>query len=144
MLPIPYAPYCRMRTGSAHFSIKVLRRAGLCGCPGDSQPPLGAEDRPLPSSLTTRPANFKAARPIGSDVQATVRRLTTCSTVCDICLAPLEAAMADNKERWLELCKLAETEQDSGKLIAFVDEINRLLEESNCVNQRDTNRACRS
>jgi hypothetical protein len=33
------------------------------------------------------------------------------------------------KERWLELCELAEKEQDAGKLIALVSEINRLLEE---------------
>jgi hypothetical protein len=37
--------------------------------------------------------------------------------------------MVGHKERWLELCELAEIEQDSGKLMAFVDEINRLLEE---------------
>jgi len=34
-----------------------------------------------------------------------------------------------NKERWQELCELAEKEQDPDKLIALVKEINRLLEE---------------
>ena len=33
------------------------------------------------------------------------------------------------KERWLELCELAAKEQDSAKLLALVQEINRLLEE---------------
>ena len=35
----------------------------------------------------------------------------------------------DPKERWLELCALAAKEQDAGKLIALVTEINRLLGE---------------
>jgi hypothetical protein len=34
-----------------------------------------------------------------------------------------------NKERWRELCELAENEQDPDKLIALIKEINRLLEE---------------
>jgi hypothetical protein len=34
-----------------------------------------------------------------------------------------------NKERWQELCEQAAVEQDSGKLLALVQEINRLLEE---------------
>jgi hypothetical protein len=34
-----------------------------------------------------------------------------------------------NKERWRELCELAEKEQDPDKLIALIKEINRLLEE---------------
>jgi hypothetical protein len=34
-----------------------------------------------------------------------------------------------NKERWQELCKLAAVEQDSEKLLALVQEINRLLDE---------------
>ena len=33
------------------------------------------------------------------------------------------------KERWLELCELAANEQDGEKLLALVQEINRLLEE---------------
>jgi len=33
------------------------------------------------------------------------------------------------KERWLELCELAANEQDPKKLMALVQEINRLLEE---------------
>jgi hypothetical protein len=34
-----------------------------------------------------------------------------------------------NKERWQELCELAAVEQDSEKLLALVQEINRLLDE---------------
>ena len=34
-----------------------------------------------------------------------------------------------NKERWQELCELAAVEQDSEKLLALVQEINRLLED---------------
>jgi hypothetical protein len=33
------------------------------------------------------------------------------------------------KERWMELCEQAATEQDSAKLLALVAEINKLLEE---------------
>jgi hypothetical protein len=36
---------------------------------------------------------------------------------------------AQNKERWLQLCELAATEQDPHKLFQLVQEINRLLEE---------------
>ena len=42
------------------------------------------------------------------------------------------------KERWLELCELAEKEQDAGKLIALVSEINRLLEEKRFPPKRDS------
>ena len=35
----------------------------------------------------------------------------------------------ERKERWLELCEQAATEQDPAKLYALVQEINRLLEE---------------
>ena len=35
----------------------------------------------------------------------------------------------NTKERWLELCEQATTEQDPEKLYALVREINRLLEE---------------
>ena len=34
-----------------------------------------------------------------------------------------------NKERWLQLCELAASEQDPDKLFRLVQEINRLLEE---------------
>jgi len=34
-----------------------------------------------------------------------------------------------NKERWQELCKLAAVEQDSERLLALVQEINRLLDD---------------
>lgn len=33
------------------------------------------------------------------------------------------------RERWLELCELAEKERDPAKLLALVSEINRLLEQ---------------
>lgn len=33
------------------------------------------------------------------------------------------------KERWMELCEQAATEQDSEKLLSIVQEISRLLEE---------------
>ena len=37
--------------------------------------------------------------------------------------------MADaDTERWRQLCELASKEQDSKKLLALVEEINRLLE----------------
>jgi hypothetical protein len=35
----------------------------------------------------------------------------------------------ETKERWLELCALAAEEQNPTKLLAIVEEINRLLEE---------------
>jgi hypothetical protein len=35
----------------------------------------------------------------------------------------------EQKERWRELCELAETEPDRDKLLALTQEINRLLEE---------------
>jgi hypothetical protein len=35
----------------------------------------------------------------------------------------------EQKERWLELCELAATEQDSAKLLKYIQEINRILEE---------------
>jgi hypothetical protein len=34
-----------------------------------------------------------------------------------------------NKERWQELCEQAAAEQDSEKLLALVQEINRLLDD---------------
>jgi hypothetical protein len=40
-------------------------------------------------------------------------------------------------ERWLELCALAEKEQDPGKFIALVSEINRLLEENRLRQKRN-------
>ena len=39
------------------------------------------------------------------------------------------ATIRQTKERWLELCEQAATEEDSAKLYALVQEINRLLEE---------------
>jgi hypothetical protein len=33
------------------------------------------------------------------------------------------------KERWLQICELAAKEQDPKKLLAYVEEINRLLDE---------------
>jgi len=35
----------------------------------------------------------------------------------------------NTKERWLELCEQAATEQDPAKLYALVQDINRLLED---------------
>ena len=37
--------------------------------------------------------------------------------------------MQGKKERWMELCEQAVTEQDSEKLLALTTEINRLLQE---------------
>jgi hypothetical protein len=34
----------------------------------------------------------------------------------------------ESEERWIELCEQAVVEQDPGKLLALVTEINRLLE----------------
>ena len=39
------------------------------------------------------------------------------------------AVQGNTKERWLELCEQAITEQDPAKLYVLVREINRLLEE---------------
>ena len=36
--------------------------------------------------------------------------------------------MRKNRERWMELCEQASTEEDPDKLLALVQEINRLLE----------------
>jgi hypothetical protein len=38
-----------------------------------------------------------------------------------------EVPTVENKERWMELCEQASTEQDPQKLSALVEEINRLL-----------------
>lgn len=35
----------------------------------------------------------------------------------------------EKRERWMELCEKAALEQDPGKLLALVAEINELLEE---------------
>jgi hypothetical protein len=35
----------------------------------------------------------------------------------------------EKRERWIELCKQAETEQDPEKLMDLVTEINRLLQD---------------
>ena len=35
----------------------------------------------------------------------------------------------DEQERWMRLCEMAIVEQDQGKLLSLVNEINRLLEE---------------
>jgi hypothetical protein len=35
----------------------------------------------------------------------------------------------EQKERWLELCELAAKEQNSDKLLQYVQEINLILEE---------------
>jgi hypothetical protein len=35
----------------------------------------------------------------------------------------------ENRERWLELCEQAAVEEDSGRHLELVREINRLLEE---------------
>lgn len=37
--------------------------------------------------------------------------------------------MQTKKERWMELCEQAAVEQDSKKLVALTQEINRLLQE---------------
>jgi hypothetical protein len=34
----------------------------------------------------------------------------------------------ENREKWMELCEQPSTEQDPEKLLALVQEINRLLE----------------
>lgn len=34
----------------------------------------------------------------------------------------------DNKETWMELCELAAQEKDPAKLMALIDEIDRMLE----------------
>jgi hypothetical protein len=34
----------------------------------------------------------------------------------------------ENREKWMELCEQASTEQDPEKLLTLVQEINRLLE----------------
>jgi hypothetical protein len=36
--------------------------------------------------------------------------------------------MRENDERWIELCKQAFVERDSGKLAELIEEINRVLE----------------
>lgn len=40
-----------------------------------------------------------------------------------------DTVVGEKKERWLELCEQASKEQDSGKLLSLIGEINRLLEE---------------
>jgi len=39
------------------------------------------------------------------------------------------ARSAEGEEKWKELCKQASTEQDPEKLLALIQEINRLLDE---------------
>ena len=56
---------------------------------------------------------------------------------CDIIVVEQAASLPNTyplqlnmqKERWFELCELASKEQDAVKLLALVQEINRLLEE---------------
>jgi hypothetical protein len=36
--------------------------------------------------------------------------------------------MRENREKWMELCAQAATEQDSRKLMALIDQISALLE----------------
>ena len=36
--------------------------------------------------------------------------------------------MRENREKWLELCEQAATEQDPEKLMELISQINRLLE----------------
>jgi hypothetical protein len=48
----------------------------------------------------------------------------------------VSAVQGNTKERWLELCEQAASEQDSAKLYALVQEINRLLEEKRTSRQR--------
>jgi hypothetical protein len=45
--------------------------------------------------------------------------------------------MEDN-ERWKELCALASKEQDPDKLLALVEEINRLLSPSRLLGQANS------
>lgn len=45
------------------------------------------------------------------------------------------------KERWLELCEQAAVEQDHNKLLALVQEINRLLDEKRDRLRRNNPRA---
>ena len=42
------------------------------------------------------------------------------------------------RERWLELCELAEKERDPAKLLALVSEINRLLEHKRGTSSSET------
>jgi hypothetical protein len=44
-------------------------------------------------------------------------------------IAPEVNSVQRNKERWVELCEQAAVEQDSKKLVALTQEINRLLRE---------------
>jgi len=39
-----------------------------------------------------------------------------------------KGAFLENREKWMDLCEKASTEQDPAKLLALVEEINRLLE----------------
>jgi hypothetical protein len=60
-----------------------------------------------------------------------VRNLTDCYSRCEITswLVGVSTMDRDGKqEKWMELCAQAAKEQDSQKLLALVDEINRLLE----------------
>jgi hypothetical protein len=52
----------------------------------------------------------------------------------------------EKKERWMELCEQAADEQNSGKLLQLVREINRLLQEkrdrlSRVVGEQDQDQA---
>ncbi|HUO17254.1 MAG TPA: hypothetical protein VMX38_19890 [Verrucomicrobiae bacterium] len=42
------------------------------------------------------------------------------------------------KERWMELCEQAATEQDSEKLLSIVQEISRLLDEKHTANRENS------
>ena len=49
--------------------------------------------------------------------------------LCDKNNYPLEKGVClENREKWMELCEQASKEQDPEKLLALVQEINRLLE----------------
>jgi hypothetical protein len=53
------------------------------------------------------------------------------NVICDpLTVTPRVTAIHDEqKERWLELCELAAKEQNSDKLLQYVQEINLILEE---------------
>jgi hypothetical protein len=52
-----------------------------------------------------------------------------------------QAMQGKVKEHWMELCEMASVEQDSQKLLAMVQEINRMLDEKEDRLKRQANTA---
>ena len=99
--------------------------------------PSNASSAKSPAAKCPRPSCFPPAgnpntkRSLSSPILLYVSRQTSFN-ICDI-TSPFgswgRCMSYETRERWIELCKQAEIEQDPKKLMELVTEINRLLQE---------------